>query len=133
MGGFEPLECILSLHDILPWIFRETHPSERLAVSTKSRNSLTISRSIGSGSAPTCRGARFPPEMNNTGGGPCTGYCIAHCWCSSVLTLLTSSRPVYSLASFSRVGATIRHGPHQGAQKSTITGIGDFRTVSPKA
>src|SRR6185436_4340083 len=32
------------------------------------------------------------------------------------------NRPEYSVASFSRIGPSARHGPHQGAQKSTTTG-----------
>jgi hypothetical protein len=52
---------------------------------------------------------------------------------NAVLTLATSTLPEYSLASLSRIGATILHGPHQGAQKSTITGVVDFKTVCSKA
>ena len=36
---------------------------------------------------------------------------------------LASTDPAYFSASFSISGATNRHGPHQAAQKSTITGL----------
>ena len=40
---------------------------------------------------------------------------------SSTLTFTTFSRPAYSVESYSRTGATMRQGPHQGAHKSRIT------------
>ncbi len=49
-------------------------------------------------------------------------------WFSSVFILPTLTLPSYSPASFSMVGASMRQGPHQGAQKSTTTGIGESRT-----
>ena len=57
-----------------------------------------------------------------------TPYRAAHSGLSSVLTFATTKRPGYSAAILSSAGATIRHGPHQGAQKSTSTGMGDFKT-----
>src|SRR5882672_1538836 len=44
--------------------------------------------------------------------------------CSSVLIFTTFTLPARSLATFSTAGATIRHGPHQGAQNSASTGRG---------
>jgi hypothetical protein len=41
--------------------------------------------------------------------------------------------PAYSSASRSSAGLTIRHGPHQGAQKSTRVGIVDFSATSAKS
>ena len=41
---------------------------------------------------------------------------------SSELTLTSLTRPLNDSATFSIVGASARHGPHQGAQKSTTTG-----------
>src|SRR5271170_6261169 len=41
---------------------------------------------------------------------------------SSMLTLATVTRPAISVARSSRNGATILHGPHHSAQKSTSTG-----------
>src|SRR5512139_3362097 len=66
-------------------------------------------------------------------GMPCTPYFIAHSGFSSVFTFATSTLPAFSLAIFSNAGATILHGPHQGAQKSTITGTVDFNTVFSNA
>ena len=40
--------------------------------------------------------------------------------------------PAYSVASSSMSGAIMRHGPHHGAQKSTSTGTGLFRTSASK-
>jgi len=42
-------------------------------------------------------------------------------WSESILTSL--KRPAYSVSSFSRMGPSDLQGPHQGAQKSTSTGI----------
>src|SRR5271163_3215686 len=42
---------------------------------------------------------------------------------SSTLTLAKRARGSSSLAARSKIGAIVRHGPHHGAQKSTITGI----------
>src|SRR5215510_13584699 len=53
-------------------------------------------------------------------------------WCSSILTLPTFTLPSYSLASSSRMGAIILQGPHHSAQKSTNTGVADFKTSSAK-
>src|SRR5271165_7413840 len=47
----------------------------------------------------------------------------------SSLTIVTSSR---SAAISSRTGATTRHGPHQGAQKSTSTAPSASRTSASK-
>ena len=40
--------------------------------------------------------------------------------------------PTVSFATSSIIGATILHGPHHAAQKSTRTGCSDFNTVSSK-
>src|SRR5271165_2478921 len=42
---------------------------------------------------------------------------------SSTLTLAKRARGSSSLAARSKIGAIARHGPHQGAQKSTINGM----------
>src|SRR4051794_865978 len=47
---------------------------------------------------------------------------------SSVFILPILTLPSSSPASFSIVGASIRQGPHHGAQKSTITGTDESRT-----
>jgi hypothetical protein len=52
---------------------------------------------------------------------------------ASVLTLTTKYRPAFDRATFSNSGATMRQGPHHGAQKSTMTGSGDPLTSASKA
>src|SRR5271166_2425404 len=48
------------------------------------------------------------------------------CWAisgfSSILTLTILTAPLVARTVFSRIGPSCLHGPHQGAQKSTITG-----------
>src|ERR1700730_9473818 len=48
------------------------------------------------------------------------------CWAiwgfSSILTLTIRTAPPVARTVFSRIGPSCLHGPHQGAQKSTITG-----------
>ncbi len=44
---------------------------------------------------------------------------------TSVFTLTTSSFPALRSATLAISGATVRQGPHQGAQKSTRTGKAD--------
>src|SRR5438477_5847193 len=46
----------------------------------------------------------------------------------STSILVTLILPAYSVASSSTIGAMARQGPHQAAQKSTNTGVSDFRT-----
>ena len=43
-------------------------------------------------------------------------------WFSSEFTLTSFTRPANCAATFSSTGVSDRHGPHQGAQKSTTTG-----------
>src|SRR5690606_32058392 len=50
----------------------------------------------------------------------------------STSSLPTLARPSYSAASSSMIGAIIRHGPHQTAQKSTSTGTSDCSTSCSK-
>src|SRR6266404_3405634 len=49
-----------------------------------------------------------------------------------MLTLPIFTRPSYSLASSSIIGASILQGPHHSAQKSTSTGADELRTSAPK-
>lgn len=53
--------------------------------------------------------------------------------CVSVFTFATSNSPAARPASFMTSGATIRHGPHHGAQKSTSTGRDALLTSAVKA
>src|SRR5438128_12139811 len=59
---------------------------------------------------------------------PVMPYLTAVSGFSSVLSLPTLTRPAYSSASLSMVGVRARHGPHQGAQKSTSTGLSLWTT-----
>src|ERR1700691_665544 len=59
------------------------------------------------------------PRMPNFGG---------VCGFSSMLILATLTRSWYSPAISSRIGAIILQGPHHSAQKSSNTGLSDFRT-----
>ncbi len=63
---------------------------------------------------------------------PVIPYCTARACCSSTSTLPMRMRPSYSSANSSRMGASILHGPHQAAVKSTRKGLGDFRTSCSK-
>ena len=49
--------------------------------------------------------------------------CAASSWFSSTLILTSRTMPAASRTSFSSIGPSCLHGPHQGAQKSTITGV----------
>src|SRR6266571_4744041 len=51
---------------------------------------------------------------------------------ASTSSLPTLTRPLYSSAMASTVGAIARHGAHQAAQKSTKTGVLDFTTSDSK-
>src|SRR3989442_3911016 len=51
----------------------------------------------------------------------------------SLLTLTSLSRPGSSVAIFLTMGDTMRQGPHQGAQKSTMTGSELCSTTAGKA
>src|SRR5258708_1427371 len=50
----------------------------------------------------------------------------------STSILPTFTRPTYSPANSSTIGAIARQGPHQVAQKSTNTGVSDFNTSASK-
>src|SRR3712207_5900551 len=60
-----------------------------------------------------------------------TPNCAAVRWLSSTLSL-TIRRSCRSPAISSSTGATTRHGPHHGAQKSTRTGCSDSSTSAWK-
>src|SRR5437879_4547308 len=51
---------------------------------------------------------------------------------SSMFTLAMVSLPAYSPAISSSTGATMRHGPHHSAQKSTRTGTSACNTSAAK-
>src|SRR2546421_5946791 len=57
---------------------------------------------------------------------------MASCWFSSVLTFAVASFSGWDWPIASTTGETRRHGPHQGAQKSTKTGFSAFSTSDSK-
>src|SRR4051794_9940578 len=76
--------------------------------------------------------AAWPPLKRIIVGIESTPYCAAVCWFSSTLSLTTFRAPLRSLAISSSTGATTRHGPYHGAQKSTSTGVSASRTSAWK-
>src|SRR4051794_9193002 len=90
----------------------------RRAYSTDSTHSLSLLF----GRAPILVAATWPPLNSIIVGMPRTPYFRGVCGFSSILTFATVTRPSISVASSSRNGAIILHGPHHSAQKSTSTG-----------
>ncbi len=87
------------------------------------------------GTAPITVSLFSPPLKIITVGILRMPYSVAIAGHSSVLIFKHLSLPPYSFASWSIIGAIMRHGPHQGAQKSTRTGISlsntrDFHVAS---
>src|SRR4030042_6440705 len=74
----------------------------------------------------------FPPLNTIIVGMLITPYFEAMNGASSTFNLANSIFPLSSLAHSSMTGATALHGPHQGAQKSTSTGICEFKTAFSK-
>ena len=66
-------------------------------------------------------------------GMPVTPKCIGVCWFSSTFSLTILILPLCSTAICSSAGATMRHGPHHSAQKSTSTGVSPLISVSKTA
>ena len=64
-----------------------------------------------------------PLSKANTAGIDWMRSCCAISGFSSMLILTSVTLPPASLTVFSRIGASCLQGPHQGAQKSTITGV----------
>src|SRR5215211_7106457 len=56
----------------------------------------------------------------------------AYSWLSSILTLTTLTSDSRSPAISDSTGPIALHGPHQGAQKSTTTGLSDLITSDSK-
>src|SRR5574344_955379 len=74
------------------------------------------------GTAPTSLSTTSPPLKNRRVGIFLMPYWDAMSSQSSTLHLTTVALPSYSVAISSTVGDNILQGPHQVAQKSTITG-----------
>src|SRR4051812_5146986 len=90
-------------------------------------------RSAGSGAAPGWRASTSPSRSTIRVG-------TARAWnrwdnrgAVSTSTFTSLSSPARSVANRSRAGLTIRHGPHQVAQRSTRTGTGARSATSAKS
>src|SRR5215468_12425061 len=94
--------------------------------SANSRSSADLDR------APITCLTTSPPENRLIVGTAMTPYLRIASGFSSVLILTTSTLPAYCSAISSITGPTWRHGPHHGAQYSTMTGRGLDRTSAAK-
>src|SRR3990172_5629641 len=81
------------------------------------------------GLTPTICPLICPSRNRMSVGIPRTPNCEAMSGLSSTFSLATRTFPPNSFATSSRIGAMTRHGPHQGAQKSTNTGVDPDSTV----
>ena len=86
--------------------------------------------SVDFGTAPMTVSSFAPSLKIMTVGMERMPYSVATLGLSSVLSLSARNLSPYSLEISSMSGAIMRHGPHQGAQKSTSTGTGLFNTSS---
>ena len=59
--------------------------------------------------------------------------CRAISWFSSMFTLTSFTAPFASVTTFSMMGPSVLHGPHHGAQKSTITGTSRLVSITSAA
>lgn len=84
------------------------------------------------GAAPTSSDTSSPPLKNFKVGILSIWYRLDKSLSSSTFTLPTFNLPSYCVASSSTIGERTLHGPHQDAQKSTSTGIGDLSTSASK-
>ena len=75
-----------------------------------------------SGSAPMKPSTGWPFLKANTAGIDCTPSWPATSGCSSIFILTSRTAPRAAFTTFSSTGVSCLQGPHQGAQKSTITG-----------
>ncbi len=73
-------------------------------------------------SAPVVAASTFRSCRTSNVGMERTPNAAAICGSSSMLTLATVRRPSYSCATWWSTGATARHGPHRGTQKSISMG-----------
>src|SRR5580700_6138852 len=92
----------------------------------------TQDRSAAAGAAPTWREVTFPSRITSSVGMDCTPK---RCWSlgeSSTLTFTSLRRPAMSVATCASAGLTMRHGPHQGAHRSTTTGTDARSATSAK-
>src|SRR5690606_4516837 len=81
------------------------------------------SRSSPSVTAPGNSSTGWPFTSRNTVGTDRIWNAAASCCSLSTSTLASSNAPLYSPASFSRIGPRVLQGPHHSAQKSISTGV----------
>src|SRR5262249_33837116 len=79
-------------------------------------------RTVASGWAPRKPSTGLPSFRATTSGMLCTPNAAEIWGFSSTLTLVRTTLPSVSSTAFSMMGPRVRHGPHQGAQRSTTTG-----------
>ena len=111
-------------------------PSSMPGPRKKSKNPIAASpysmaRIRSFGFAPTIWWMILPSFTTTSVGMLITPNCPASSGCSSTLifpTLMSGRSPAIS----SMTGDTMRHGPHQGAQKSSRTGLSEWTTSSWK-
>src|SRR5262245_34545086 len=74
----------------------------------------------------------WPPRITSSVGIAWTAKRSDSFGASSTLTLTSLTSPARSVATCSSAGLTIRHGPHQGAHRSTSTGTAACSATSAK-
>ncbi len=72
--------------------------------------------------APMKPSTGWPPTKPKTAGIDCTRICAAIRWFWSTSILTRRTLPLASVTAFSSAGVSVLHGPHHGAQKSTMIG-----------
>ena len=94
----------------------------------------TNSFTIGSGIAPTNPSIGCPSRNATTVGMLCTPNWPAVYGLASTSSLASRNEPARSPATFSRIGPSVRQGPHHDAHRSTTTGrfLDSSITVSRK-
>ena len=92
----------------------------------------TQDRSAAAGAAPTWREVTFPSRITSSVGMDCTPKRCCSLGESSTLTFTSFRRPAMSVATCASAGLTMRHGPHQGAHRSTTTGTDARSATSAK-
>src|SRR5688572_27044060 len=90
-------------------------------------------RIAAAGNAPDFRANSRPSRINTNVGIARIPNCCATSGNVSVFTFAIKNCPFDVSATFANSGATILHGPHHGAQKSTSTGKGDLSVRPTKA
>ena len=110
---------------------RELTPGSNAQSAAASALSTQVRRAA-RGTAPVCRAATCPRRSTSRVGMAWTPNRCETCGEVSTFTLTSLSLPARSRASCSSAGLTMRQGPHQGAHKSTTTGILAASATSPK-